>query len=143
MKVHPLLALLILITPAIASADISLEGLKEGAAKAAKAVGDTTKGAVDAAGEVAGKATGAVKETVDSTKEGLSDEATPEATRAKLDAMAEQTLRRLFARSPEAAPCSIAAPVTRCSTSGRRASTLSRAMGAASRSIPGQARAST
>lgn len=97
MKIHPLLALLLVITPTIASAEISLEGLKEGAAKAARAVGDTTKGAVDAAGEVAGKATGAVKETVDSTKEGLSDEATPEATRAKLDAMAEQTLTRLFA----------------------------------------------
>lgn len=97
MKIHPLLALWLVITPTIASAEISLEGLKEGAAKAARAVGDTTKGAVDAAGEVAGKATGAVKETVDSTKEGLSDEATPEATRAKLDAMAEQTLTRLFA----------------------------------------------
>jgi hypothetical protein len=100
MKIHPLLALLLVITPAILSAEISFEGLKEGAAKAAKAVGDTTKGAVDAAGEAAGKATGAVKETVDSTKEGLSDEATPEATRAKLDAMAEQTLRRLFAEEP-------------------------------------------
>ena len=100
MKIHPLLALLLVITPMIASPEISFEGLKEGAAKAAKAVGDTTKGAVDAAGEVAGKATGAVKETVDSTKEGLSDEATPQETRAKLDAMAETTLKRLFAEEP-------------------------------------------
>jgi hypothetical protein len=60
--------------PAVGNAELSLEGLKEGAAKAAKAVGDTTKGAVDAASEVAGKA-----------------------TRVKLDAMAESTLKRLFA----------------------------------------------
>jgi lipid-binding SYLF domain-containing protein len=89
-----------MIAPTVANAEISLEGIKEGATKAAKAVGDTTKGAVDAAATAAGKATGAVKETVDSTKAGLSDEATPEATRAKLDAMAEATLARLFADEP-------------------------------------------
>jgi hypothetical protein len=44
MKICPLLALLLVIAPTIASAEISLEGLKEGAGKAAKAVGDTTKG---------------------------------------------------------------------------------------------------
>ncbi len=100
MKIDPLLALLLVITPTIASAEISFEGLKEGAAKAAKAVGDTTKGAVDAAGEVAGKATDAVKETVDSTEKSLSDEATPGETRSKLNAMAEATLKRLFAEEP-------------------------------------------
>mgnify|MGYP001130784657 CR=1 FL=1 len=56
--------------------------LKEGAAEAAKAVGDVTKGAVDVAGKAAGKATDAVEETIDSTQKSLSDEATPEATRA-------------------------------------------------------------
>ncbi|MGE5153861.1 MAG: hypothetical protein ACM3ST_07585, partial [Bdellovibrio bacteriovorus] len=100
MKVHSLLALLLVITPAIASAEISLEGLKEGAAKAAKAVGDATRGAVDATGAAAGKATDAVRETVESTEQSLSDEATPQETRAKLDAMAEATLRRLFAEEP-------------------------------------------
>jgi lipid-binding SYLF domain-containing protein len=100
MKVHALFALFLALAPAAGNAQLSLEGLKEGAAKAAKAVGDTTKGAVDAAGEVAEKATGAVKETIDSTKESLSDEATPEATRAKLDAMAESTLKRLFVEEP-------------------------------------------
>ena len=79
------------------NAEISLDGLKDGAAKAAKAVGDTTKGVVDAAGDAAGQATDAVKETVESTEESLSDEATPQETRAKLDAMAEATLQRLFA----------------------------------------------
>lgn len=100
MRIHSVFALLFVIAPMVANAEISFEGIKEGAAKAAKAVGDTTKGAVDAAGEVAGKATDAVKETVDSTTESLGDEATPEATRAKLDAMAEATLARLFAEEP-------------------------------------------
>jgi lipid-binding SYLF domain-containing protein len=100
MKTRFLLLLLLVLAPTVGSADLSLEGLKEGAAEAAKAVGDVTKGAVDAAGKAAGKATGAVKETVDSTQKSLSDEATPEATRAKLDAMAQATLARLFAEEP-------------------------------------------
>jgi lipid-binding SYLF domain-containing protein len=100
MKIHSVFALVLMLAPTLASAEISLEGLKEGAAKAAQAVGDTTKGAVGAAGAVAGKAAGAVTETIDSTKESLGDEATPEATRAKLDAMAEATLERLFAEEP-------------------------------------------
>jgi hypothetical protein len=100
MKVHSLFVLFLVLAPTVGNAELSLEGIKEGAAAAAKAVGDTTKGAVDAAGEAAGKATGAVKEGVDSTTEGLTDEATPEATRAKLDAMAEATLTRLFADEP-------------------------------------------
>jgi lipid-binding SYLF domain-containing protein len=89
MKIHPILALLLLITSTVATGDISFQGAKEGAAKAAKAVGDTTKGAV-----------GAITETIDSTKESLRDEATPEETRAKLDAMAEMTLDHLFAEKP-------------------------------------------
>ena len=100
-KIDRLLALLLVIAPAAASAQISLQGLREGAGKAVQAVGETTGSAVDAAGAVAGKATDAVKGTVDSTKQSLSDEATPETTRAKLDAMAEATLRRLFAEEPD------------------------------------------
>jgi hypothetical protein len=100
MNIHPLIALCLVLAPPLACAEISLDSLKEGAAKAAKAVGDTTKGAVAAAGEAAGKATGTVKGTVDSTKESLSDEATPTATRAKLDSMAKTTLQRLFAEEP-------------------------------------------
>ena len=97
MKIHSLVALLLVLAPPLASAEL-FDSLKEGTAKAAKAVGDTAKGAVDTAGEAAGKATGAVKGTVDSTKKSLSDEATPAATRAKLDTMAKTTLRRLFAQ---------------------------------------------
>lgn len=100
MKMYPLFALFLVIAPTLVNAEIFFDSLKEGAAKAAKAVGDTTKGAVDAAGEAAGKASNAVKETVDSTQEGLSDEATPQETRAKLDVMAEATLKRLFAEEP-------------------------------------------
>ena len=52
--------------------------------------GETAGGAVDPAGEVAGKVTDATKETVESTKKDLRDEATAEATRAKLNAVAEK-----------------------------------------------------
>ena len=52
------------------------------------------------AGRTTKKATTAVKETVDSTTQSLGDEATPEATGAKLDVMAEATLTRLFAEQP-------------------------------------------
>jgi len=100
MNIHLAFALILLLAPPLVGAEISLDSLKEGAAKAAQAVGDTTKGAVESAGEAAGKAGGAVKDTVDSTKQSLSDEATPAATRAKLDAMAKATLRRLFAEEP-------------------------------------------
>ena len=99
MKIHSLVALLLVLAPPLASAEL-FDSLKEGTAKAAKAVGDTAKGAVDTAGAAAGKAAGAVKGTVDSTKKSLSDEATPAATRAKLDTMAKTTLRRLFAQEP-------------------------------------------
>jgi lipid-binding SYLF domain-containing protein len=89
MKKHHLFALLLIIAPTVGVAEISLDGVKASAAKAAKAVGDTT-----------GKVTGAVNETIDSTKKSLRDEATPEATRTKLDAMAEKTLARLFSEQP-------------------------------------------
>jgi len=55
--------LFLVITPTIGNAQISFDSLKEGAARAASAVGETTGSAVDAAGKVAGKATGALKET--------------------------------------------------------------------------------
>lgn len=99
MKTHSLLLLFLLGTPLVGHAG-ALDALKEGAAEAAKAVGDVTKGAVGAAGKAAGKATDAVEETIDSTQKSLRDESTPEATRAKLDAMAESTLQRLFAEEP-------------------------------------------
>lgn len=78
-------------------AQFSLEGLKEGAVNAAKAVGEGAGRAVEATG----KAVGSVGETMDSTKKSLQDESSPAATRAKLDAMAAHTLKRLFAEQPD------------------------------------------
>ena len=98
-KIAPALALLLAIMPAIGSAQL-LQGIKEGAGKAVQAVGTATGNAVEAAGTVAGKATNAVKETVDPSRPNLRDEATPEATRAKLDAMAATTLAQVFAEKP-------------------------------------------
>ncbi len=83
-------ALLLVLAPTAANAEFSLDGITEGAANAAKAVGSA-----------AGKATDAVTGTIDSTKKSLRDEATPEATRAKLDAMAKKTLERLFSEQPD------------------------------------------
>ena len=101
MKSHSILALLLAVAPIAADAELSLDSLKDGAAKAARAVGDTTKGAMDASGEIAVKATDAVKETIDSTQESLRDEATPDDTRNKLDQMSDATLARLFAEEPD------------------------------------------
>ncbi|EIC21076.1 lipid-binding SYLF domain-containing protein [Thiorhodovibrio frisius] len=100
-NIRPTAALILLLVPLLATAQLPLEGLKQGAEKAAKAVGDTTKGAVTAVGQAAGTATGAVKETVDSAQESLGNEATPQETRDKLDAMAKKTLERLFTDQPD------------------------------------------
>ncbi|MBK5964758.1 hypothetical protein CCR95_11870 [Thiocystis minor] len=100
MKRNSLFALMLAMAATAATAQISLDALKEGASKAAKVVGETTMGAVEGAGKMAGKASWAVTDTVDSTQKSLGDEATPEETRAKLDAMAETTLARLFADEP-------------------------------------------
>lgn len=101
MRLHTLFALLFLIAAGSVNAQLSLDGMKERASKAGKAVGETTGSAVRAVGAATGKATDAAKETVESTKKDLRDEATPEVTRAKLDAMAETTLARLFADRPD------------------------------------------
>ncbi|MBK1648400.1 hypothetical protein [Rhabdochromatium marinum] len=93
-------ALLLLCFPWLAPAQTTLESLKEGAENAVKAVSDTTSNTVKAVGQAAGTATGAVKETINSTQQSLGDSATPEETRAKLDAMADKTLERLFADQP-------------------------------------------
>lgn len=99
-KIAPALTLLLAIMPVTGSAQL-LQDIREGAGKAVQAVGTATGNAVEAAGTVAGKATDAVKDTVDSSRQSLGDEATPEATRAKLDAMAKETLMHLFAEKPE------------------------------------------
>ncbi|MEA3277770.1 MAG: hypothetical protein U9Q81_21315 [Pseudomonadota bacterium] len=101
MRVQLVYGLLIALTPAVSGAQSVLDGLKEGAAEATSAVGETARSAGTAAEKAVGKATTAVDETVESTEESLRDEATPGETRAKLDAMAENTLARLFEEHPE------------------------------------------
>jgi len=91
----------LLLLPAIGNAGSLFDKISDSAGKAAEAIGDATESAVDTTSDLAGKATDAVSDTVESTKKSLRDEATPEATRAKLDAMAEKTLGRLFTEQPE------------------------------------------
>jgi lipid-binding SYLF domain-containing protein len=93
--------LLLILAPTAANAGFSLDNITEGVSKAAGAIGEATGNAVDTVGNAAGKATHAVSESIDSTKKSLRDEATPEATRSKLDAMAEKTLTRLFSEQAE------------------------------------------
>jgi hypothetical protein len=93
--------LLIALIPAIAGAQSVLDGVKERAAAATKAVSGATSGAASLTGQAVGKATSVVDDTVQSTKKSLRDEATPAQTRAKLDAMAEKTLVRLFQEYPD------------------------------------------
>ena len=72
--------------------------ITEGAGKAAETVGDATQSAVDTTSGLVKKGADKVDETIESTKESLSDEATPEATRAKLDAMGSE-LRKVQAHT--------------------------------------------
>ncbi|WP_170752892.1 hypothetical protein [Ruegeria lacuscaerulensis] len=64
-------------------------------------MGNLKKGA-EKVGQTVGKGVDAVGDTVDSTTELLSNEATPEETRAKLDAMASQILNQLMVENPQA-----------------------------------------
>ncbi|MFK7848792.1 MAG: hypothetical protein AB8G77_26125 [Rhodothermales bacterium] len=93
--------LIILCSSTAGHAGSLFDKISEGAGKAAESIGEATGSAVEKTGELAGKATDAINDTVESTKKSLRDEETPQATRAKLDAMAEHTLGRLFAEQPE------------------------------------------
>ncbi|WP_462322008.1 lipid-binding SYLF domain-containing protein [Halochromatium sp.] len=87
---------------AIADEPTLLEKLKESASKTADQIGTATSGAADAAGKALDKAADSANQTLESTKYDLGDAATPEETRAKLDALAEQTLEQLFEKEPAA-----------------------------------------
>lgn len=89
-------------TLAVADEPTLLEKLKEGAAKTAEQIGTATSAATDAAGKALDKAAESANQTVESTKYDLADAATPEETRAKLDALTEETLEQLFAKEPAA-----------------------------------------
>ena len=64
---------------------------------------DTLKQGADKVGEVARKGVDAVGRSIDSTTDLVRDEETPEATRAKLDRIADEVLARLLAENPDAA----------------------------------------
>jgi hypothetical protein len=84
-------AFLLLLTTALAapvSAQSLVDKLKAGAGKV---------------GNVAKKGVNAVGDAVDSTGELIGDEETPEATRTKLDQMADEVLSQLLAENPKAA----------------------------------------
>ena len=69
--------------------------MQQGVSKVQQGASEVQKG-------VAG-ATGRIEESVDSSVDLMTNEPTPQETRDKLDAMADETLARLFAEQPEAA----------------------------------------
>ena len=71
------------------------ERMQQGVSKMQQGATEVQKG-------VAG-ATGRIEESVDSSVDLMTNEPTPQETRDKLDAMADETLARLFAEQPEAA----------------------------------------
>ncbi|WP_299660675.1 hypothetical protein [uncultured Ruegeria sp.] len=75
-----------------------LDKIKKGAENTATAIGRGAEGV----GNTIEKGANAVDETIDSTSELLKNEATPEETRAKLDAMAGDILDQLLAEDPQA-----------------------------------------
>ncbi|MGB5834786.1 MAG: hypothetical protein WBG92_22760 [Thiohalocapsa sp.] len=87
--------------PVSVSGDSFLDGLKDKAAKAAEKVGETAGATAETVGTATNAAVEKANETVESTTQALRDEDTPEQTRAKLDAMADATLNRLFTDKPD------------------------------------------
>jgi len=108
MKKHPvrysaaIMALAAYSTLATADEPTLFEKLKEGAAKTANQIGTATSETADAASQALDKAAANASQTIESTKQDLGDSATPAQTRAKLDALAEQTLEQLFDNEPKA-----------------------------------------
>ncbi|WP_170549134.1 hypothetical protein [Ruegeria atlantica] len=72
--------------------------IKKGAANTADAVGRGT----ETVGNTIQKGASAVEGTINSTTDLVTNEATPEETRAKLDAMAGEVLTQLLAENPDA-----------------------------------------
>lgn len=75
-----------------------LDKVKKGAESAAEAIGD----GAEAVGDAVGKGADVVTDTVESTTDLVTNEDSPEATRAKLDAMADEILARLLSENAEA-----------------------------------------
>ncbi len=84
--------ILLLVLIATGAGNANAEGLLSNLKKGAEKVGEVTKKGVDA-----------VDNAIDSTTELVNDEETPEATRNKLDRMADEVTLRLIAENSEAA----------------------------------------
>ena len=97
-----IMALSALSALAIAEEPSLFDKLKEGAAKTADQIGTATSETADAAGKALDKAAASANQTIESTQQDLGNSATPAETRAKLDALAQQTLEQLFAKEPKA-----------------------------------------
>ena len=92
------LALLTALTVTLAAgshAQSLRERMQQGVSKVQQGASEVQKG-------VAG-VTGRIEESVDSSVDLMTNEPTPQETRDKLDAMADETLARLFVEQPEAA----------------------------------------
>lgn len=87
------LALLVSV-PTLAPAQSLKERMQSGLSQAKKGAEMVGQGAANVADRIS--------DSVDSTVDLMTDEATPELTRAKLDAMAVETLARLFQDQPDA-----------------------------------------
>ncbi|SLN34435.1 hypothetical protein ROA7450_01548 [Roseovarius albus] len=74
-----------------------LDKVTEGVSEGVEKVGDAVTGTADKVGDTIDATTKNIGETIDGTAEMISDEETPELTRERLDAMADETLERLFA----------------------------------------------
>jgi len=79
-----------------ALAESLLGGLREKTREVTEQAGEAAGKAVEAVGEATDAVVEHASDSIDSAQQDLRDEATPAETRAKLDAMAEATLQRLF-----------------------------------------------
>lgn len=82
-------------------ADSLLGGLRDKAARVTEQAGEAAGSAAEAVGKATDTVVDHATQTVESAQHDLQDEATPAETRAKLDAMAEATLQRLFTDKPD------------------------------------------
>lgn len=81
-------------------AESLLGGLRDKAVAATKQAGEAAGNAVGAVGKATDAVVDHASNTIESAQQDMRDEATPAETRAKLDAMADATLQRLFADEP-------------------------------------------
>ena len=93
---------LICAVPMAASSEGLWNKIKKGANEAGEAVGNTANDVGTAIGNTASDVGTAIDDTVSGTAEMVSNEDTPEATRARMDAVADETVQRLLAENPEA-----------------------------------------